>query len=46
VAVPRQSVGEGHKICYTSRLCNKLADTGKRVIVAGLDQDFRGNPQG
>ena len=27
-------------------VCNKLADTGKRVIVAGLDQDFRGNPQG
>jgi thymidine kinase len=25
-------------------VCNKLADTGKRVIVAGLDQDFRGNP--
>ena len=25
-------------------ICNKLADTGKRVIVAGLDQDFRGKP--
>ena len=25
-------------------VCNKLADTGKRVIVAGLDQDFRGKP--
>src|SRR5262252_5491472 len=25
-------------------LCNKLADAGKRVIVAGLDQDFRGKP--
>ena len=25
-------------------VCNKLADTGKRVIVAGLDQDFRGRP--
>ena len=23
-------------------LCQKLADSGKRVIVAGLDQDFRG----
>jgi len=27
-------------------LCNKLADNGKRVIVAGLDQDFRGKPFG
>jgi thymidine kinase len=25
-------------------ICDKLADTGKRVIVAGLDQDFRGKP--
>jgi len=25
-------------------VCNKLADTGKRVIVAGLDQDYRGKP--
>src|ERR1700756_2080220 len=25
-------------------VCNKLADIGKRVIVAGLDQDFRGKP--
>ena len=25
-------------------VCNHLADTGKRVIVAGLDQDFRGKP--
>ena len=25
-------------------VCNELADAGKRVIVAGLDQDFRGRP--
>ena len=25
-------------------VCNKLADEGKRVIVAGLDQDYRGIP--
>ena len=25
-------------------VCNKLSDIGKRVIVAGLDQDFRGKP--
>jgi thymidine kinase len=25
-------------------VCNKLADVGKRVIVAGLDQDFRARP--
>ncbi len=25
-------------------VCNRLADMGKRVIVAGLDQDFRGRP--
>jgi thymidine kinase len=27
-------------------VCNKLADSGKRVIVAGLDMDFAGNPFG
>ena len=25
-------------------ICEKMADAGKRVIVAGLDQDFRGQP--
>jgi thymidine kinase len=25
-------------------VCEKLADDGKRVIVAGLDQDYRGKP--
>lgn len=28
------------------RVCNHLADLGKRVIVAGLDMDFRGQPFG
>ncbi len=27
-------------------VCNKLASAGKRVIVAGLDMDFQGNPFG
>jgi thymidine kinase len=27
-------------------ICRSLADQGKRVIVAGLDQDFRGEPFG
>ncbi len=27
-------------------VCNALADQGKRVILAGLDQDFRGEPFG
>jgi len=27
-------------------VCNKLADQGIRVIVAGLDMDFKGNPFG
>jgi len=25
-------------------VCQKIADSGKRVIVAGLDQDYRGEP--
>jgi len=27
-------------------VCQKLADQGKRIIIAGLDQDFRGEPFG
>ncbi len=27
-------------------ICQELADQGKRVIIAGLDQDFRGGPFG
>ncbi len=27
-------------------VCNRLANLGKRVIVAGLDQDYRGQPFG
>ncbi|GAF73188.1 unnamed protein product, partial [marine sediment metagenome] len=27
-------------------VCQKFADQGKRVIIAGLDQDFRGEPFG
>lgn len=29
-----------------ANVCDDLADVGKRVIVAGLDQDFRGEPFG
>jgi len=29
-----------------AEVCNKLADRGLRVIVAGLDMDFRGEPFG
>lgn len=28
------------------KVCNKLANAGKRVVVAGLDMDFQGNPFG
>ena len=28
------------------KVCNKLANNGLRVIVAGLDMDFKGNPFG
>ena len=27
-------------------ICNRLANKGKRVIVTGLDMDFRGKPFG
>jgi thymidine kinase len=29
-----------------AKVCDRLAERGKRVIVAGLDQDFRGHPFG
>jgi thymidine kinase len=29
-----------------AEVCNQLADEGKRVILAGLDMDFRGEPFG
>lgn len=29
---------------FLVEVCNELADAGKRVIVAGLDQDFLGKP--
>lgn len=32
--------------CKIVEICEKLADRGKRVIVAGLDRDFRGEPFG
>ena len=28
------------------KVCKKLADSGKRVIIAGLDMDYSGNPFG
>jgi thymidine kinase len=31
----------GHAVI---EVCQKLADSGRRVIVAGLDQDYRGQP--
>lgn len=34
-----QFFGEG-----VAEFCEELADQGKRVVVAGLDQDFRGEP--
>lgn len=31
---------------HIADVCSKLADNGMRVIIAGLDQDFRGEPFG
>jgi len=42
-----QVIGIDEAQFYDSDLvdvCNKLADQGKRVIIAGLDQDYRGIP--
>src|SRR5262245_44265376 len=44
---PTQVIGIDEAQFFDLRLvtvCNDLADAGKRVIVAGLDQDFRGRP--
>ncbi len=42
-----QVIGVDEAQFFTSdlvRICERLAAGGKRVIVAGLDQDYRGNP--
>ena len=42
-----QVIGIDEAQFFTNELvdvCNHLADSGKRVIVAGLDQDYRGVP--
>jgi len=41
------AVDEGHFFDWMiADVCNTLADEGKRVIIAGLDMDFRGEPFG
>ena len=32
--------------CSLTSVCNELANSGHRVIVAGLDMDYKGNPFG
>ena len=47
LAKDAQVVGIDEAQFFTEDLvdvCNQLADDGKRVIVAGLDQDYRGVP--
>ena len=47
LAKEAQVVGIDEAQFFTEDLvdvCNELADNGKRVIVAGLDQDYRGVP--
>lgn len=47
LAKDAQVVGVDEAQFFTEDLvevCNQLADDGKRVIVAGLDQDYRGIP--
>ncbi|MCP5063837.1 MAG: thymidine kinase [Ignavibacteriae bacterium] len=47
LAEEAQVVGIDEAQFFTEDLidvCNQLADNGKRVIVAGLDQDYRGIP--
>ena len=40
----RASTRDSSSICNLPAACNTLADRGKRVIVAGLDQDYLGRP--
>ena len=42
IAIDEAQFFDGHII----EVANELADSGKRVIVAGLDTDFRGEPFG
>lgn len=41
------AIDEGHFFDWTiADVCNLLADGGLRIIIAGLDMDFRGEPFG
>jgi thymidine kinase len=47
LAEDAQVIGIDEAQFFSSKLveiCNQLADKGKRVIIAGLDQDYRGVP--
>jgi len=54
-AIPRQVAGDTTVVAIDEaqffdemilKVCRDMADEGRRVIVAGLDTDFRGNPFG